>query len=58
MQFLFVTNIEFFRSNCRLSEEKTNQGDDEGNDDNEKQEVHYADDLTQFMQQRWEITYN
>ena len=57
MQFLFVTNLESFPSNCRVLDEKTGSNDDDGNVDNEKQEVHYPDgpclisDLTQFMQQ-------
>ena len=64
MQFLFVTNLEFFPSNCRVLDEKTGGNDDDGNVDNEKQEVHYPDgsclisDLTQFMQQTWKITYD
>ena len=59
MQFSFVTNFEFFHSNCRLLDENTSDDDDDGNDDNEEQEVHYTDgpclitDLTQFM-----ITYD
>ena len=64
MQFFFVTNLEFFPSNCRVLDEKTGGNDDDGNVDNEKQEVHYPDgpclisDLTQFMQQTWKITYD
>ena len=62
MQFLFVTNFEFF--NCHCLDENTSNDDVDGKDDNEKQEVHYTNgpclitDLTQFMQQTWEIKYD
>ena len=57
MYFLFVTNFEFFHSNCYCLNENTSNDDDDGNDDNEMQEVHYTGgpcliiDLTQFIQQ-------
>ena len=64
MQFLFATNFDYFHSNCRCLDENTSNNDDDGNDDDEKQEVHYTNgpclitDLTQFMQETGEITYN
>ena len=40
---LLVINFEFFNSNCRLLDKTTSNGDDDGNEDNEKQKVHYTD---------------
>ena len=57
-------NLELFYSNCRLLEKNTSNDDDDTDDDKEKQEVHYTNgpflitDLTDFMQQTWEITYD
>ena len=50
-------NLELFHSNCRLLDKNTSNDDDDGNDDKEKQEVHYTNgpflitDMTDFMQQ-------
>ena len=49
---------------CRCLDENTSNDNDDGNDDNEKQEVYNTDglclitNLTHFMQQAWEVTYD
>ena len=64
MQFLFVTNFKFFHFNCRCLEENIRNDDDDRNEDNKKQAVHYTNgpclitDLTQFIQQTRETKIN
>lgn len=63
MQFLFITNFDFYLFIYFLEKKTSNDGND-GINDKETQEVHFTNglclitNLTQFMQQTSEIAYD